>query len=193
MSTHPHYLWADLFRQRNPANSLVHEALRENVLFQTLTPKELAFLSTLVYERIYEPGEIVFRQNDHGMGMYVIARGMVAIRTQSPDQGEMEVARLEKGSFFGEISLIEKDNIRSATAIALEKAVLVGFFKPDLMEIVDRKPAMGVKILLQLTAVLSQRLIAMNDRLAELSTALRVERGGVGEVPKREHDENAAA
>src|ERR1700679_2395814 len=117
MASHPHFLWADLFRQKNPAGSLVPEMLRKNILFSTLTQKELLFLSSLVYERVFEPGEVVFRQNDRGLGMYVIARGSVQIKAMTLDEGEVEVARLEKGSFFGELSLIDQDNIRSATAM----------------------------------------------------------------------------
>lgn len=158
--------------------SLVPEALRENVLFNTLTQKELLFLSSLVYERVYEPGEVVFRQNDRGLGMYVIARGAIQIKAVTLDEGEVEIARLEKGSFFGELSLIDQDNIRSATAMALERTVLIGFFKPDLVEILDRKPAMGVKIMHQLAAVLGKRLVATTDRLGELTAARKIEHSG---------------
>lgn len=176
MASHPHFLWADLFRQKSSAGNLVPEALRQNVLFSTLTAKELHFLSSLIYERVYEAGETVFRQNDRGLGMYVIARGSVAIKATTPEKGEVEVARLEKGSFFGELSLIDQDNMRTATAVSLEKSVLIGFFKPDLMEILDRKPAMGVKILLMLSQVLGKRLMATTDRLSDMSEHDKVAR-----------------
>ena len=49
--------------------------------------------------------------------------------------------------------------------------MLIGFFKPDLMEILERKPAMGVKILFQLATVLGERLLQTTDRITLLSRA----------------------
>ena len=46
-----------------------------------------------------------------------------------------------------------------------EPSRLVGFFKPDLLDILERKPAMGVKILLQLSRVLEERLLATTERV----------------------------
>jgi CRP-like cAMP-binding protein len=166
MSSHPHFLWADLFKQDKNDKSLIPNALRENVLFKTLTEREHKFLSTMVYERVYDPGEPIFRQGDRGFGLYVIAKGTVAIKTQGEGVEQILVTKLTRGSFFGELSLLEMENVRSASAIALEKTVLVGFFKPDLKEIMDRKPAMGVKILQQLALVLGTRLIETTTRLA---------------------------
>jgi len=165
MSSHPHFLWADLFRQDKPEKSLIPSALRENILFRTLSEREHKFLSTMVYERVYDAAEPIFRQGDRGFGLYIIAKGTVAIRTQGEGSEQILVTKLNRGSFFGELSLLEMENLRSASAIALEKTVLVGFFKPDLKEILDRKPAMGVKILQQLALVLGTRLIETTGRL----------------------------
>ena len=181
MSSHPHFLWADLFKQDKPEKSLIPSALRENVLFRTLSEREHKFLSTMVYERVYDPGEPIFRQGDRGFGLYIIAKGTVAIRTQGEGSEQILVTKLTRGSFFGELSLLEMENLRSASAVALEKTVLVGFFKPDLKEIMDRKPAMGVRILQQLALVLGTRLIETTNRLA-----------GQAAVTPTQQDEQAA-
>lgn len=165
MSAHPHFLWADIFRRRKAESRSILEALKENVLFCTLTPRELNYVATMVYERVYEPDEVIFHQNDRGFGMYLIVRGSVGIKTENRRQ-EVLVTTLGKGSFFGELSLIEPDNIRSASAIAMERTVLIGFFKPDLMEILERKPGIGVKILLQLSIVLGRRLLETTEKIS---------------------------
>jgi len=145
----------------------VVDALRSNLLFRDLSPRELQYLATLVYERTYEKGETVFRQNDRGFGMYVISRGKVEIRNAGR-HGESALTTLEAGSFFGELSLIERENIRTASAIAVERTTLVGFFKPDLMAILESKPTTGVKILFQLSTVVGQRLLETTQRLKAL-------------------------
>lgn len=173
MPSHPHFLWADLFRRDPSHHKTVALALKDNVLFKTLTPRELNYLSTLVYERIYQPNEPVFQQNDRGLGMYFIVKGQAAIRTNSA-QGDVLVTVLTEGSFFGEMALVDPNNVRTASAIAIERSVIIGFFKPDLMEILERKPAMGVKILFQLSTVLGKRLLETTEKITQLSRASKV-------------------
>lgn len=167
MNTHPHFLWKDLFRRGKAENKGLIEVLRENILFCTLSNRELQHLSHFVYERVYQPDEPVFTQGDRGNGMYIIAKGQIAIRSHS-HQGEMLVTTLQEGSFFGEIALVEPNNLRTASAVALERTVTVGFFKPDLSEILERKPEMGVKILFQLASVLGHRLLETTERITQL-------------------------
>lgn len=83
-------------------------------------------------------------------------------------RGDVWVATLEDGSFFGEVALVEQDSRRSATVISLGKSRILGFFKPDLMKILDSKPTMGVKILVQLSMILGKRLSMTTAKMAEL-------------------------
>jgi CRP/FNR family cyclic AMP-dependent transcriptional regulator len=157
MATHPHFLWKDLFRRETPEKKEIIEILRGNVLFKTLSRREVSYLSNFVYERVYQPDESVFKQNDRGIGMYIIAKGRIAIKTQGA-QDEILVTTLTEGSFFGELALVDPDNLRTASAVPLERTVLIGFFKPELTEILERKPDMGVRILFQLCTIIGRRL-----------------------------------
>jgi CRP/FNR family cyclic AMP-dependent transcriptional regulator len=170
MKLHPHFLYKDLFRRfRRQAQPIV-DVLRQNVLFSTLTKKELRYLAGLVYERVYQPDEPIFKQNERGFGMYVIARGSVAIKSQQGAE-DLFVTELSVGSFFGELALIDPNNLRTASAFALERTVLIGFFKPDLMDILERKPEMGSKILFQLAMVLGERLMKTTEKMTLLNQA----------------------
>ncbi len=168
MQLHPHFIWKDLFQNRKSHKGSLVEILRENVLFQTLSERELNLLAKVVYERVYQADEPVFHQNERGFGVYIIAKGRVEIRTEALEEN-VQITCLGAGSFFGELSLIEPDNIRSASALACERTILIGFFKPDLMEILERQPTMGVKILFQLSAVLGQRLLKTTEKNSELT------------------------
>lgn len=170
MGAHPHFLWANLFKRPKSDQTVLLDALLENTLFHTLSRSELAYLSTFIYERIYQTEEPIFEQDDRGMGMYVIVKGRVAIKTRTPE-GDIHLTTLSEGDFFGELALVDSDNIRSASAIALERCVLAGFFKPDLMEILERKPSMGVQILFQLSTVLGKRLIETTEKITLLTRA----------------------
>ncbi len=146
------------------------EILKENILFQTLDRRELKYLAGLVYERTYQPDEPIFHQNERGFGMYVIAKGGVSIKSMSGPE-ELLVTQLGPGSFFGEMALIDPNNLRSASAYASERTVLVGFFKPDLLDIIERKPDMGSKILFQLATVISERLMKTTEKMTLINQA----------------------
>ncbi len=166
-AAHPDFVWKDLFRPGKNEKKALIDLLQENILFKTLTRKELKYISNFVYERAYQPSEAVFQQGDRGLGMYIIAKGRVAIKTQNA-QSEVLVTTLSEGSFFGEIALVDPDNVRTASAVAAEETIAIGFFKPDLSEILERNPVIGVKILFQLATVLGKRLVETTELITVL-------------------------
>jgi len=182
---HAHYFWKDLFKKGTADERTVLDVLRENMLFKSLGKRDLGYLANFVYERAYQEEEAVFRQGERGIGMYVIAKGRIAIRTQSP-QGELTVTTLGPGSFFGEIALVEENSVRTASAIPLEKSLVIGFFKPDLEEILSRKPDVGVKILFQLATVLARRLVETTDKITAISRPHEVKPQEVAEDDQRQ-------
>src|SRR5262249_4146325 len=137
-------IWANIFRLSKRQESLT-DILKKIPLFQDLTPKELKILERLVHIRTYRPGEPVFVETEPGAGMYVIRHGRVDIVLNHKSEHPMILAELEAGDFFGEMALLG-DTSRSATAVAREQSELIGFFHPDLIEVIDVHPAMGAKI-----------------------------------------------
>ncbi|MBX3041992.1 MAG: cyclic nucleotide-binding domain-containing protein [Bdellovibrionaceae bacterium] len=171
--------WENIFRKDRKEKS-AETALRQNILFQDLNPAEISWVQKIVNVRSYAPGETIFQQGEIGVGMYIIIRGSVDIVTEdvSPESGKsmsQVVTRLTDGDFFGEIALVEETSRRTATARCQEETLLLGFFKPDLMEIVSRKPASGVKILLRLSQILG-------GRLSETTKMIRHLRHQIGTV-----------
>lgn len=165
------YFWDNIFKT-NRQEKNVHYALKNNILFQELNGRELQLLKNIVNVRHYRTGETIFNQGEVGVGMYIIVSGSVDISVEeSSAVGEGPrsnfITRLAEGDFFGEIALVEETGRRTATATAHEESVLIGFFKPDLMEIISRNPAAGVKILIGLGRVLG-------TRLAETTSMIRV-------------------
>ena len=99
--------------------------------------------------------------------MYVIRSGRVDIVLKPNTQNPIILAELEPGDFFGEMALLG-DTARSATAVAREASQLIGFFHPDLLEIISLHPVMGSKITFGLAKTLSERLRYTNDQLREI-------------------------
>lgn len=171
------FLWDNIFR-RARRDADVHAALRENVLFQDLSDRELSFVENIVHVRRFHAGEPVFRQNEIGVGMYLIVKGRIEIFVTDPnasseDNREIFITQLVPGDFFGELALVEENGRRTASAIARDESVLVGFFKPDLQEILARNPGTGIKVTLRLGEVLGRRLKETTEKVSELRRALK--------------------
>ena len=170
------YIWDNIFKRG--ADQSIHAVLKENMLFRDLSDSELHFLERCVHVRHYHAGESVFRQGEVGVGMYLVVKGRVEIYIVDPsalteEAREIYITQLLANDFFGELSLVEETGRRTATAVARDETTLVGFFKPDLMEILARRPAMGTKITLRIAEVLGRRLKETTDKVSELRRVLR--------------------
>ena len=159
-------IWGNIFRFGNRKESLA-EILQNVPLFSALNPRELRVLEGLVHIRTYKPEEPVFVESEPGAGMYVIRSGRVDIKLRHQSEHPLLLAELETGDFFGEMALLG-DTSRSATAVTREPSELIGFFHPDLEEIINLHPAMGAKISFGLAKTLAERLRYTNSQLRDV-------------------------
>lgn len=150
-------------------------------IFSQLTGRELKKVGSIVHRREYTSKEYVFKQDDPGLGMYVIEDGEVEIVYTEESGIEKGLALLKSGDFFGELSLLD-ESPRSASAIAKRQSKIIGFFRPDLIALLDRSPKAGTKILFKLGEVIGTRLRMTNEQLGKLSAELernqKSKRGG---------------
>lgn len=171
------YIWENVFRNQSKTSTL-RERLKQNLLFSDLNVFELKLVEKIVNVRHYRPGESIFKQGEVGVGMYIIMSGTVNIHIEElqPTTSQSittHVTQLKTGEFFGELALVENEGRRSASAISHDECVLIGFYKPDLFEIIERNPSAGVKILLRLGEVLGFRLRETTARITELKKVSR--------------------
>jgi CRP-like cAMP-binding protein len=97
----------------------------------------------------------------------VIRSGRGDIKLKDRSDQPLLLAELQAGDFFGEMALLG-DSTRSATAIAREPSDLIGFFHPDLEELIEVHPAVGAKIALGLAHTLAEGLRFTNTQLREV-------------------------
>jgi CRP-like cAMP-binding protein len=183
-------LWSNIFRRSDDES--VHALLRDIPLFADLSRRELSAIEDILHRREYERDEVLFRQGNPGVGMYIIQEGRIEIMYE-PTQDTL--AELEDGDFFGELALLN-DTPRSASAVAREPSVLFGLFRPDLLGLFDRSPSLGIQILLRMSRVISERLIQSNDQVQRLRTRLEdaglEDADGAGPAPSAGTDPSGA-
>ena len=163
-------LWQNIFRRRDERSDLL-KMLGRVPIFQGLSRREHQLVRNLIHIRRYEPGEVVFMQGQPGTGMYILLSGDVDIYLNYRQDDEIHLASLQSGDFFGELSLLD-ESPRSATAVTVGPAELAGFFRSDLMDLVEKNPSLGVKVILALAEVLGERLRATNQELQDLRSRL---------------------
>ena len=87
-------------------------------LFATLPQESRLDLSRTATEQIFAAGEAIVRQGDTGSSMFVVLGGRVRVVIEPSQQ---EVAVIESGGFFGEMSMLTGDP-RTATVRAVDDA-----------------------------------------------------------------------
>jgi len=159
-----HSLWGNIFRDRNENCRDAYLLLKQLPLFAELSKGELREVERLVHRRLYKDGEVIFWEGEPGVGIYIVQQGEVGIYKEYAKAGQKELALLGPGDFFGEMALLE-DDCRSATAVARGETCLFGLIHPDLFDLIDRKPQLGVKLLSTLANMLARRLRLTNQDL----------------------------
>jgi CRP-like cAMP-binding protein len=132
---------------------------------QRLSSLEINFLASLSQERKLAPGEVLFHEGDVGAEMYVVLEGRVMIYKYIPGAGEEALAFLERGDYFGEMALIDREP-RSADARADEGgAVVLAIPGEVLSSILDIGKPSSLPLLKLLCSLVAKRLRELDDKI----------------------------
>jgi CRP-like cAMP-binding protein len=107
-----------------------------------MSGKESPFARFLTH---YKKGDFVFRQDEEGDEMYIIQSGQVAIRKKVGGK-RTTVTVLEKGDFFGEMSILERLP-RTADAEVTEDAGIISINSQTFGEMIRSNPEIAVRML----------------------------------------------
>lgn len=107
----------------------------------------------------FKDGEIIFREGEQTAEMFVVHEGKVEILKHAGGHA-VRLAVLERGSFFGEMSLLE-GLPRSATARSVGSSKLLVLRPGSLLMLIRRDPTFAFEMLQQMSA----RIRELNDKL----------------------------
>ncbi|MEP6992241.1 MAG: cyclic nucleotide-binding domain-containing protein [bacterium] len=114
----------------------------------------------------FSDGEVIFHEGESSSEMFVVRNGKVEI-TKSVGGHTMRLAVLDRGAFFGEMSLLE-GLPRSATALAVGDVSLLVLRPGSLLLQIRRDPTFAFELLQQL----SGRIRDLDEKLVfKLATA----------------------
>ncbi len=132
---------------------------------QGLTGAELSTLANFSKVKRYPSGTFLFHEGDEGKEMYVVLEGRVMISKYIPGGGEEALAILERGDFFGEMSLIDGEP-RSADAKAFEGPLtVIAFDDRTLSEVIEMDANAALEFMALLCRLISERLREIDEKV----------------------------
>lgn len=123
----------------DPAAMLAY--LKKVPIFGTLPARELELIARSVKERVYEPGTVIVKQGEEGVGFFLIADGRVEVTHDGRRLRDMG-----PGEFFGEMALME-ERIRTATVTAKDRTRCLQLVRWDFRALLKENPDLAVQML----------------------------------------------
>jgi CRP-like cAMP-binding protein len=120
------------------------------------------------FVKAYEPGQVIFKEGEHGDQMFIIIQGEVEIRKRTSMETARTLSTFKPGDVFGEMALIE-NKPRSATAVATKASRMLVMNEPLFLAMIERNPDFAKKMI----QVLSERLRKANLLIQNLTVTNR--------------------
>lgn len=126
-------------------------------LFRGLGNDELVAIGRLSKKMEFKAGEAIVKEGDAGLGFYIIMSGRASVRRKN-----RIVAELGRGSFFGEMALLDNQP-RSADVIASEPTTCLVLLRWNFWSLVSKNK----RVIKGLLEEMARRLRATNKALSE--------------------------
>jgi CRP-like cAMP-binding protein len=127
--------------------------------FSGLDNKILKKISALCIVRQFARNEIIVRQGQTGLGLYMISRGRVKVEREQ-DGARTQVAELGPDQSFGEMSLLD-DRPQGDTMTAIEDTECLVLRRESFVTLMDQYPDIPIRM----ARVLAERLRVSNEKL----------------------------
>lgn len=129
--------------------------VRQVPIFKELRDDFLVRLASVMNELSFPANHTIFTQGQEGRSLYVVVAGRVSVHI-----GNQELARLDHGTCFGEMSLFDAEP-RSASVTTIEPCDCLVLTQQQLYEAIDETPGIAVNII----RLLSRRIRELNQKL----------------------------
>ena len=116
--------------------------LQASTLFSSFEREALVEIITSTELRSYNQGDIIVTEGEVGSSLFLVVGGAVKVFTRTEDGGNMPLAELGAGDFFGEVSLLT-GRPRTATITASTEVTAIELDRVSLDRIAEGHPEVG--------------------------------------------------
>ncbi len=150
--------------EQNYRKRALESHLRGIPIFSSVTPEFISYLRDRVELRQYAPGQLICRQGDPAHSFFLVRIGFVKV-TETHPGGDLVLAYIGRGGFFGELSLLG-GGVRTANCIALDHVEAVRIPVEDFNLMLERFP----EVRLGLEAIARDRIRENRQRFTQIQT-----------------------
>ena len=140
------------------------ELLKDLPLFSKVDLAKLKLLAFTSERLTYDDNQIVFNEGDEGDAAYIILSG-TAVVSIAQGSKELELVRINKGGFVGDISLL-CDVPRTATITAQNSLTALQIKKDTFFNLIAEFPEIAIEMM----RVLASRLDNTNKQLRDANS-----------------------
>lgn len=144
------------------SDDTLQKQLQSREFFRDFTSEELNAFLHLLDPMIFEPGQVIVRQDDPGDAMFIISEGLVRV-VHHRNGNYVHLAELGPGAFFGEIALVDHGP-RCADVQAVEQTKVLRVNQSVIAALTGVYPSAAFKLLIALGRELVGRLRQSNQR-----------------------------
>lgn len=156
----------------------------ENKLFKGLSIEDINTIAVYFKPVEFSKDQLVIEENSCGDTMYLLLEGEVIVDKVLVSLFEgVEIKQEDKkiipvngdmNLYFGEMSLFNSNQKRSASIIAKSTIVTASISKVDFEKIIEDHQAIGIVLLKNIILKLSALLDSSNNEIAKLTTAFTI-------------------
>ncbi|MDD3145556.1 MAG: cyclic nucleotide-binding domain-containing protein [Candidatus Gracilibacteria bacterium] len=114
-------------------------------LLDELTKTDKENLSLFCQLKSLKKGEIIFKEGEEAIAMYILKTGKIEIR-KDIDGKIVVLGNVEAEEILGEMALFGDDNKRMATAVAIEECELITILSFSIKDLTKKYPLLYEKI-----------------------------------------------
>lgn len=169
--------------------------IRQIPLFSALPEEETRYLAENLRQDEFPEGAVLFREGDLGDRFSIILEGQVEIIKELGSGKEWLLSVIGPGDFLGEMSLLYRDRLRTASARARSPVRLLEMNHADFESILRRRPELAMLLLQEVSIRLRRSQDAtirdlqdMNRQLAAAYQELKAAQARLIEQEKLEHE-----
>jgi len=138
----------------------VGHIIRQIPLFSTLPDSEIDALAASLREHAYPAQTVLFEEGEQGDRFYIVLEGEIAIVKAQGTPNERLIGLRGHGQFVGEMSLLNPDGLRTASAITHTDSKTLELSRAAFDDLLHRRPTLAYEML----RVLSNRLSEAHDK-----------------------------
>jgi serine phosphatase RsbU (regulator of sigma subunit) len=143
-------------------------------LFASLPPGEIHHLAETLNTIEVKAGSLVFHEGDYGDRFYIVLLGQIEIIKSIGTQEELLLAVGGPGTYVGEMSLFNRDGLRTASVRARTDAELAEMTRADFDALFHRRPDLVYELVRELSERLNDAHVITINGLREKNRQLTV-------------------